>query len=272
MDALAPRVPLGARGARHGASARVVLECGSNVPSSFGPAALGMRDALQVLLVEGEDSMRRFLRAALTAERYRVLEATTAAEGLRLAASHNPDVVMLGLGPTDLDSVEVTRRLRAWTQVPIIVLSTGGQQQDEVEALDAGADDYLAKPFGLQELLARVRVALRHGGGRGRGPTGGVFVAGRLQVDVARRRVVVEERPVRLTPLEYKLLVVLVRHAGKVLVHQQLLEEVWGPGRAGQTQYLHVYMGHLRNKLEVDPARPQLLVTVPGVGYCLHTE
>jgi two-component system, OmpR family, KDP operon response regulator KdpE len=225
-----------------------------------------------VLLVESEESMRRFLRPALVSQGYQLIEATTGAEGLRLAASHNPDLVVLDLGPPDVDGVEVTRRLREWTEAPIIILSARDQEPDKVQALDAGADDYLTKPFGLQELLARIRVARRHAERRERGPSSSVFVAGRLQVDVAHRRVLVDERAVRLTPIEYKLLVALVRHAGKVLIHQHLLKEVWGPGRAEQTQYLHVYMGHLRSKLEADPAHPRLLITVPGVGYCLHTE
>jgi two-component system KDP operon response regulator KdpE len=227
---------------------------------------------LKVLLIEDEDSMRRFHRPALAAQGYQVIEARTGAEGLQLAASHNPDLVMLDLGLPDLDGIEVTRRLREWTHAPILILSARGQEPDKVQALDAGADDYLTKPFGLQELLARIRVARRHAEGRERSPDSAVFVAGPLQVDVAKRRVLVDDREVRLTPIEYKLLLTLVRHADRVLTHQQLLKEVWGPGRAGQTQYLHVYMGHLRSKLEVDPARPKLLITEPGVGYCLHTD
>jgi two-component system, OmpR family, KDP operon response regulator KdpE len=231
-----------------------------------------MNDALKVLLIEDEDSMRRFLRPALAAQGYQVIEATTGDEGLRLAASHNPDLVMLDLGLPDIDGIEVTRRLREWTEAPIIVLSARGQEPDKVQALDAGADDYLTKPFGLQELLARIRVARRHALACEGDPGEAVFAAGPLQVDLARRRVLVDGREVRLTPTEYRLLVTLVRHAGKVLTHQQLLKEVWGPGRAGQTQYLHVYMGHLRSKLEADPARPRRLVTEPGVGYRLHAD
>ncbi len=227
---------------------------------------------MKVLLVEDEESMRRFLRPALAAQGYSVIEATTGAEGLRLAASHNPELIMLDLGLPDLDGIEVTRRLREWTQAPILILSARGQEPDKVQALDAGADDYLTKPFGMQELLARIRVARRHADARERAPSDAVLTAGPLRVDVPKRRVLVDEREVRLTPIEYKLLVTLVRHADKVLTHQQLLKEVWGPGRAGQTQYLHVYMGHLRNKLEADPARPKLLITEPGVGYRLAAE
>jgi len=227
---------------------------------------------LKVLLVEDEVSMLRFLRPALAAQGYSVLEATTGAEALALAASHNPDLVMLDLGLPDLDGIDVTHRLREWTQAPIIILSARGQERDKVQALDAGADDYLTKPFGMQELLARIRVARRHADARDGTPSDAVLSVGPLQIDLPRRRVLVGEREVRLTPLEYKLLVTLARNAGKVLTHQQLLREVWGPGRAGQTQYLHVYMGHLRNKLEADPVRPRLLITEPGVGYRLDVE
>jgi two-component system KDP operon response regulator KdpE len=231
-------------------------------------------DDLKVLVVEDEDSMRRFLRSALSAQGYRVIEASTGAEGLRLAGSHTPDVVVLDLGLPDMDGTDVTRELRQWSRVPIIILSARGQEADKVLALDAGADDYLTKPFGLPELLARLRVARRRVQIQGLDPTSAesVLAAGTLRVDVARRQVTVDDREVRLTPIEYKLLVVLLRHTGKVLTHRQLLKEVWGPARAGQTQYLHVYMGHLRSKLEADPARPRLLVTEPGVGYRLHAD
>jgi two-component system KDP operon response regulator KdpE len=230
-------------------------------------------DELKVLLIEDEASMRRFLRPALAAQSYRVVEATTGTEGLRLAASHNPDVVVLDLGLPDMDGLAVTQALRGWTLAPIVILSARGQERDKVEALDAGADDYLTKPFGLEELLARIRVARRHAESRGaRTETDAVIEAGSLRVDIAKRRVTVTdagEREVRLTPIEFKLLVTLAKNRGRVLTHQHLLREVWGPGRAGQTQYLHVYMGHLRSKLEAEPARPRLLVTEPGVGYRL---
>jgi two-component system KDP operon response regulator KdpE len=228
-----------------------------------------MTDGLTVLLVEDEDPMRRFLRPALAGQGYRVIEAVTGEEGLRLAASHNPDLVLLDLALPDLDGTEVTRRLREWSQAPIIILSARGQERDKVQALDAGADDYLTKPFGLQELLARIRVARRHAARAG-GAAGALVEAGPLRLDLDKRKVSVSGREVRLTPIEYKLLLALARSAGKVLTHQQLLKEVWGPGGAGQTQYLHVYMGHLRTKLEADPARPRLLITEPGVGYRLE--
>jgi len=229
-----------------------------------------MSQDVKVLLVEDEDSMRRFLRPALAAQGYQVIEATTGADALRLAASHGPELVLLDLGLPDLDGLEVTRRLREWTRAPIIILSARGQEPDKVQALDAGADDYLTKPFGLQELLARIRVARRHVDPGERAPSDGVLAAGPLRIDLAKRRVSVGDREVRLTPIEYKLLVTLARSPGRVLTHQQLLKDVWGPGRAGQTQYLHVYMGHLRSKLESDPARPKLLLTEPGVGYRLE--
>jgi two-component system KDP operon response regulator KdpE len=229
-------------------------------------------DELKVLLVEDEDPMRRFLRPALAAQGYQVIEATTGAEGLRLASSHNPDLVMLDLGLPDVDGIEVTRSLREWTRAPIIIISARGQELDKVQALDAGADDYLTKPFGLQELLARIRVALRRAEGLARGAGTAVLQAGPLRIDLDKRRVLVDDREVRVTPIEYKLLFVLTSNAGKVLTHRQLLMEVWGPGRAGQTQYLHVYMGHLRSKIEADPARPRLLITEPGVGYRLGAD
>ncbi|MDX2192043.1 MAG: response regulator [Gemmatimonadales bacterium] len=220
-----------------------------------------------VLLVEDELAMRRFLRTALEAEGYGCVEATTAREGLAHAAGHNPALVLLDLGLPDADGLDVTRRLREWSQVPVIVLSARGHEGDKVAALDAGADDYLTKPFGTGELLARVRVALRHAARAKGEPEAAEFRNGMLRVDRLRRQVFVDDREVRLTPTEYTLLGVLCRHAGKVLTHRQLLKEVWGPGRVTQTHQLRVYMAQLRQKLERDPARPALLRTEPGVGY-----
>ena len=219
-----------------------------------------------VLLVEDEPQMRRFLRVALDAEGYRLVEATGAGEGLRHAASYNPELVLLDLGLPDGDGVDVTRQLRTWSAVPIIVLSARGQEGDKIAALDAGADDYLTKPFSTGELLARMRVALRRADLRD-GHEEALFTAGALRVDRARRQVFVGEREVRLTPTEYRLLAELVRHAGKVLTHRHLLKEVWGPGRISQTHYLRVYVQQLREKLEADPSRPRWLRTEPGVGY-----
>jgi two-component system KDP operon response regulator KdpE len=220
-----------------------------------------------VLIVEDEAPMRRFLRAALSARSFRVTEAASAREGLVAITAEKPDVVLLDLGLPDEDGIAVTRGLREWTDVPIIVLSARGRESDKVAALDAGADDYLTKPFGVNELLARMRVALRHA--RAGPEPDPVFEAGPIRVDLARREVKVEGREVRLTPTEFRLLALLARHAGKVLTHRQILREVWGP-HATEAHYVRVQMAELRKKLEGDPARPKLLVTEPGVGYRLR--
>jgi two-component system KDP operon response regulator KdpE len=222
-----------------------------------------------VLLVEDEPQMRRFLRTALQAHGYQVVECGTAREAVAHAAGRNPDLILLDLGLPDGDGLDVTRRVRRSGRVPIIVLSARGQERDKVAALDLGADDYLTKPFGLQELLARVRVALRHAAGDEAAP---VFETGDLRVDLERRLVFRGGAEVHLTPTEYKLLVALVRQAGKVLTHRHLLHEVWGPAYEGQTQYLRVYMAQLRGKLERDSARPRFLITEPGIGYRLAAE
>jgi two-component system, OmpR family, KDP operon response regulator KdpE len=224
-----------------------------------------------VLVIEDEPPIRRFLRPSLASQGYRVVEAETGEDGLLQAATRQPDLVVLDLGLPDLDGLEVIRRLREWATVPIIVLSARGGESAKVAALDAGADDYVAKPFAVGELLARARVALRHSA-QGREPGESTFTLRHLRVDLGRRRVWLGDVEVRLTPIEYRLLAVLVRHAGKVLTHRQLLQEVWGPGQVEQTHYLRVYMANLRRKLEADPARPQLLRTEPGVGYRLLTE
>lgn len=224
-----------------------------------------------VLIIEDEAPLRRFLRAALAAQSYRLVEAETAAEGLQRATEHNPDIVLLDLGLPDGDGLDVTSRLREWTRVPIIVLSARGQERDKVQALDAGADDYLTKPFGTSELLARIRVALRRVAERT--PNEEPIVAlGDVTVDLARRLVTRAGKPVHLTPHEYKLLTTLLKYAGKVVTHKQLLKEVWGPQAVSQTHYLRVYMAQLRQKLEADPARPRYLTTEPGVGYRLRSE
>jgi two-component system KDP operon response regulator KdpE len=220
-----------------------------------------------VLVVEDEAQVRRFLRAALSSRGYRVVEATTTREGEQLATSHNPDVYLLDLGLPDGDGVDLARRLREWTKAPIVVLSARGREEDKVNALDAGADDYLTKPFGVNELMARLRVALRHAQAGGAEPA--AIEAGPLRIDLARREVTVGGREVRLTPTEYKLLALLARHAGKVLTHRQILREVWGPN-ASEAHYVRVHMAELRKKIEADPARPRLLVTEPGVGYRLR--
>jgi two-component system KDP operon response regulator KdpE len=226
---------------------------------------------LTILVIEDEPQMRRFLRGSLATEDCKLIEATTGAEGLSLASAHPPDIVLLDLGLPDMDGLEVTRRLREWSRVPIIVLSARGQEQDKVAALDAGADDYLTKPFSLPELQARMRVARRHAS-RADEKEESAHVFGDLRVDLGNRVVTRGGEDVRLTPVEYKLLATLVRNAGKVMTYQQLLKEVWGLRSAHQKQYLHVYVGHLRGKLESDPARPRFLLTEPGVGYRFKGE
>ena len=225
-----------------------------------------------VVLIEDEPQIRRFLRATLTGEGYRLFEATTAADGIVQASSRQADLVIVDLGLPDIDGLEVIRRLRTWTSVPIIVLSARGQERDKVTALDAGADDYVSKPFSAGELLARIRVALRHSARASNDRTETTFRAGELTVDLLRRHVSVGGVDVRLTPIEYRLLATLVSHAGKVVTHQQLLREVWGPSHLDQAHYVRVYMAHLRGKLEIEPARPRYLRTEPGVGYRLVGE
>ena len=225
-----------------------------------------------VMIVEDDPQVRRLLRATLTGHGYRVLETETATQALTQAATRNPDLVLLDLGLPDSDGLEVTRRLREWTTVPIIVLSARERQEEKVAALDLGADDYLTKPFGVPELLARIRVALRHREQLKLGDAEPVFAVGELVVDLAQRRVTIGEREVKLTPTEYNLLLALVRHAGKVVTHLQLLKEAWGPAYTEQRQYLRVYVGQLRQKLESDPARPRYLLTEPGVGYRLRDD
>ena len=222
-----------------------------------------------VLVIEDEPQMRRFLRATLRAHGYQVIEAATAREGLAHAAGHNPEVVLLDLGLPDGDGLDVARELRRSTGAPIIVLSARGREQDKVAALDLGADDYLTKPFGVAELLARIRVALRHVAVPAGGPAELVFTTGDLTVDLERRVVFRGGVEVHLTPTEYKLLTALIRNGGRVITHRQLLHEVWGANYVEQTHYLRVYMGQLRHKLERDPTRPRFLITEPGIGYRL---
>jgi two-component system KDP operon response regulator KdpE len=225
-----------------------------------------------VLVVEDEPQIRRFLRATLTHHGYHLIEAVTAQEGLAYAATHNPALIILDLGLPDLDGLDVTRQVREWSEVPIIVLSARGQEQDKIAALDAGADDYLTKPFGVGELLARMRVALRHVQQAAEASGDSCFEVGDLKVDLARRQVMVAAEEVHLTPIEYNLLKTLVQHAGKVVTQTQLLKEVWGPAYSAESHYLRVYMSQLRRKIEVDPARPRYLLTEPGVGYRLKVE
>ncbi len=223
-----------------------------------------------ILLIEDEPQMRRFLRITLQTQGYRLVEAETGKDGVMQATTRNPDVVLLDLGLPDIDGLEVTQQLREWSQTPIIVISAREQERDKVNALDAGADDYLTKPFSAGELMARIRVALRHVARQTAGKQEPVFALQNLRVDLAQRQVFIDDSEVHLTPIEYKLLTTLVRYAGKVVTHRQLLKEVWGPSAVDDVQYLRVYMKQLRQKLELDPSKPQLLVTTPGVGYRLR--
>ena len=224
----------------------------------------------RVLLIEDERAIQRFLRVGLDAEGYAVDEAASGREGLTRASMSAPDVVLLDLGLPDRDGLQVLADLREWCTAPVIVLTARGQEQDKVRALDAGADDYVTKPFSMPELLARIRVALRH---RATGPGGGdavVLECGHVRVDLARRRVTVDDRELSLTPIEFRLISTLARHAGRVLTHEFLLREVWGAAARGQFHYLRVYISQLRHKLEADPARPRILLTELGVGYRLQ--
>ena len=220
-----------------------------------------------VLVIDDEPQMRRFLRVSLTNGGYRVIEASTGSEGLSHATDKNPGIILLDLGLPDQDGLSVAARLREWCKTPIIVLSARGREEDKVTALDQGADDYLTKPFGVSELLARIRVALRHATNADAGSP--EFAVGELKVDLARRQVFVRDTEVHLTPIEYKLLALLIKNAGRVVTHRHLLRDVWGPNYVEHTQYLRVYMGQLRHKLEKNPSRPEYLLTEPGVGYRL---
>ena len=221
------------------------------------------------LVIDDELQMRRLLRVCLEANGYRVSEAATGKDGIAEAAQHPPDVVILDLGLPDMEGVAVLKRLREWSRVPVVVLSVLDREEDKIAALDAGADDYVTKPFSSGELLARLRVAQRHAA-----PTSEttVFRSGQLEVDMAARVVKLKGKEVKLTATEYSLLRLFVQHAGKVLTHRQILREVWGPNYVEQTHYLRVYLAHLREKLEANPAQPELLTTEPGVGYRLVSK
>ena len=226
-------------------------------------------DKARILVVDDEQPIRRFLRVALTSGSYAVDEAATGQEALAAARTRRPDAIVLDLGLPDIDGVEVTRLLRQWTQTPIIVLSVRDSEGDKIAALDAGADDYVTKPFGVGELLARLRAALR----RAAQPPGQeVFASGDLKVDLSRRLVLLDNHEIQLTPTEYSLLRVLVTHAGKVITHHQLLREVWGAGYEQEFHMLHVNISNLRHKIEHDAARPQFVITEPGVGYRLRSD
>ncbi len=224
---------------------------------------------VSVLIVEDEVPMRRFLRAALLHEGYQVAEAGNAHDAFTMVLGQPPDLILLDLGLPDSDGTTVLTRVREWSQVPIIVLSARDQESDKVDALNSGADDYLTKPFGVPELLARVKVALRHAAvlKDGTRDDSSRFEAGDLVVDLASRLVTLRGEIVHLTPIEYRLLTTFIKKSGKVLTHRYLLEEVWGPGCSTQTHYPRMYVANLRRKLEDDPADPRYLLTEQGVGY-----
>ena len=226
--------------------------------------------AHSVLIVDDEVQIRRLLRVTLEANGYRVLEAATGPDGLAEAAQRNPDVIILDLGLPGMDGLTVLKRLREWSRAPVLVLSVQEGDVDKVSALDNGANDYMTKPFSTIELLARLRVLRRHA--QPEEADNAVFHSGPLEVDLAARRVIVRGEEVKLTATEYSFLRLLVRNAGKVVTHRQILKEVWGPAYGGQTHYLRVYVAHLREKIEADSARPELLLTEPGVGYRLVAE
>ena len=222
-----------------------------------------------ILVVEDEPEIRRFLRSSLGAEGYRIVEADTGRRGAIGAATHKADLAIVDLGLPDFDGREVIRRIREWSGMPIVVLSARTQERSKIEALDAGADDYITKPFGVGELLARVRAALRHAA---RSPAGTAHSFGSVQVDLEKRRASRAGSEVRLTPIEWRLLACLAKHLGRVVTHRQLLTEVWGPTHADQTHYLRIYMKQLRDKLEDDPVQPRYLLTETGAGYRLVTD
>jgi len=223
----------------------------------------------RVLVVDDERAIRRYLHAALNAHGYIIYEAVSGQEALSAAAAERPDLIILDLGLPDIDGVEVTRQIREWSQVPIIILSVREQERDKVAALDAGADDYLTKPFSTGELMARIRVALRRSAQTSPEP---VFTSGELVVNLSRRLVAVRDQEISLTPTEYDLLRVLIQHPGKVLTHRQLLRKVWGDAYETEAHLLRVNMSNLRRKIEPDPTRPRFIITEPGVGYRLRVE
>ena len=227
---------------------------------------------IKIVVIDDEDPIRRFLRAALTSSDFKVVEAASGEEGIRQVANFQPDAVLLDLGLPDMDGMDVIRRIREWSNIPIIILSARGREDDKVSALELGADDYLTKPFGVRELMARLKVSLRRQSQDAAGTEQAVFRSGPLEMDFAKRIVKLRGEVIHLTPIEYKLLVSLIRHPGRVITHRQLLTEVWGPTNTQDTHYLRQYMGHLRHKLEENAAEPKLLLTEAGVGYRFADE
>ena len=229
-------------------------------------------NSISILIVEDEPEIRRFLRVTLSNHGFTLFEATKASEAISILEKENPTLLIMDLGLPDLDGVDLIKRIRDWTAVPIIVLSVRHLEQEKIEALDAGADDYITKPFGVFELLARIRVVLRHLDLRESDHQEPVFKTGDLTVDFGRRKVLIGDEQIHLTPTEYKLLVLLAQNAGKVVSQDSLLRDVWGPGHSKRSHYLRVYMGNIRQKLEKETARPRYVVTIPGVGYRLKLE
>ncbi|MBF0102505.1 MAG: response regulator [Desulfobacterales bacterium] len=225
-----------------------------------------------ILLIEDEPQMRRFLKITIQSHGYRFSESITGQDGLIQLATRNPDIVLLDLGLPDIDGLEVTKRMREWSQVPIIVISARDQEEDKIKALDEGADDYLTKPFGAGELMARIRVAIRHQLKLSTNSEESIFVIENVKVDLCKRQVFLNDTEVHLTPIEYRLLATLIRFAGKVITHTQLMKEVWGASYVQQTHYLRIYMAQLRHKLEENPAQPRFLINEPGIGYRLKTD
>jgi two-component system, OmpR family, KDP operon response regulator KdpE len=250
--------------ARSPGSRPLASPSGGDAPASAKPFLMPL-----VLVVEDDRRMREYLRATLSDQRFRVVDAENGSQGLIQASGHNPDLVILDFGLPDFDGIRVATKLREWSAAPILMLSARDEEYDKVAALDAGANDYLTKPFGTGELLARIRVWLRHTQRASADSLDATLEVGDLRIDFGKRLVFLRDREIRLTPTQYKLLGTMMRNAGKVLTHEQLLFTVWGPAYTKETQYLRVYIGQLRQKLEQDPARPRHLVTEPGVGYRL---
>jgi len=222
-----------------------------------------------IVVIEDDPAIRLFLRTGLGVHGFKVFEADSGRQGIIEAGVRKPDLIILDLGLPDMDGVDVIKTVREWSVMPIIILSARSTEQNKIDALDAGADDYLTKPFGLGELLARIRVEMRHSVSSPAQDQSGVFTSGALKVDLLKRQVMVDDREVHLTPIQYRLLSVLIKNAGKVLTHQYLLKEVWGPSYKDNSHYLRIYMSQLRQKLETDPTQPQYLLTESGVGYRL---
>ncbi|WP_446812013.1 response regulator [Methylomonas sp. 2BW1-5-20] len=222
-----------------------------------------------IIVIEDDPSIRRFLRTSLSTQGFNVFEAAGGKQAIVEVGVRKPDLLILDLGLPDMDGIEVIKTVRQWSAVPIIILSARSSEQQKIDALDAGADDYLTKPFGFGELLARIRVALRHANRPQEQSPNDVFVTANLKVDLLNRVVSVDEQEIHLTPIQYRLLTVLVKHAGKVMTHQQILKEVWGPSYQENAHYLRIYMSQLRQKLETDPTQPKFLLTESGVGYRL---